>query len=181
METGEMSEDTQTNNQTTQTGASETPASFEAWLDAQPDEVKTLYQAHTTGLHNTVKATREERDALSRQIKDLLPKAEKGSELEKSLSEISTRLEQAERRAAFAEEAVKPEIGCRNPKAAFLLAQADNLFDRKGNPDWAAIKAAAPELFGQPTANGNAGAGTQNGAQTRPDMNSFIRSAAGRR
>ena len=159
--------------------ASGTPASFEVWIGEQPDEIKALYTAHTTGLQNTVKATRQERDDLAKQIRDLLPKAEKGSELERNLTELGSKLEQAERRAAFVEDAIKPEIGCRNPKAAYALALADNLFDRKGMPDWNAIKAAAPELFGAPTVNANAGTGTQN-QPTKTGMNEFIRRAAGR-
>jgi hypothetical protein len=172
-------EQTNTQNQNTTTTEGATPESWEKYLEGQPEPIKALYAAHTTGLQNAVRATRGERDELARQLKELLPKAEKGSELEKSLSEFSNKLEAAERRAAFVEEAVKPEIGCRNPKAAFLLAQADNLFDRKGQPDWNAIKAAAPELFGKLSANGNAGAGTQD-PPAKTGMNEFIRRSAGR-
>lgn len=156
-----------------------TPESFDKFLEGQSDAIKQLYQQHTAGLQNAVKATRQERDDFAKQIKELSQNAEKGSELEKSLAEITGKLEQAERRAVFAEEAVKPEIGCRNPKAAYLLAVADNLFDRRGNPDWQALKAAAPELFGKPNPNANAGDGTQD-PPNKSDMNSWIRRAAGR-
>lgn len=169
---------TQTQGQTT-TEQGATPASWDAFLDTQPEPIQQLYATHTTGLQNAVKATRAERDGLAQQIKDLLPKAEKGSEFEKSLTETLSKLEVAERRANFVEDAVKPEIGCRNPKMAFLLAQAENLFDRKGQPDWNAIKAAAPELFGKPSAAGNAGSGTQDPPH-KTGMNDFIRRAAGR-
>lgn len=173
-------QNTNTDDQTTNEQTSETPASFETWLGTQDETVKKLYTEHTAGLQNAVKATRQERDDLAKQIKDLLPKAEKGSELEKSLTEFSTKLEAAERRAAFAEEASRPETGCRNIKAAYALAVADNLFDRKGNPDWTAIKGAAPELFGSPGTSGNAGAGTNTSPPTG-GMNEYIRRAAGRR
>ena len=169
-----MTEQTQTTTPATTTPASETPASFDAWMGAQPEDIQALYTAHTTGLHNAVKATRDERDTLRTQLKDILPKAEKGGELEKSLNETLTRLEASERKTAFVEDAIKPEIGCRNPKAAYALAVADNLFDRKGNADWTALKAAAPELFGAPSVNANAGAGTQN-PPAKADMNAFIR------
>jgi len=160
--------------------AGDPPATFDAWLEKQDDATKALYEAHVTGLKNTVKSTRQERDDLAKSIKDLQTKAEKGSELEKSLTEFTTKLEAAERRATFAEEAVKPEIGCTNPKAAWLVAQADNLFDRKGNPDWAAIKAAAPELFGKKTPNANGGAGTGTEPPKGANMNNWIRAQAGR-
>ena len=60
----------------------------------------------------------------------------------------------------FYEEVSWPEIGCTNPTLAFLVATGDELFDRKGNPNWEAIKAAAPELFrkaGVGSADGGAG------------------------
>ena len=164
---------------TTQPAAGETPATWENWIETQPDDVKALYQAHTTGLHNAVKATREERDAIRRQLEEVLPKAEKGSELERSLTENITRLEQAERRANFLESAVSPEIGCRNPRAAWAIANSENLFDRKGQPDWNAIKATAPELFGQAPAAAHAGNGTSN-PPAKSGMNEYIRRAAGR-
>lgn len=154
--------------------------SFEAFLEKQPDAVKELYNAHTTGLKNSVSAARKERDDLSRQVKELLKGAEKGSDLERQLTEFQAKLDSAEKRANFAEAAILPEIGCTNVKAAFLIAQADELFKRDGSPDWEAIKRAAPELFkkaGQ--AGGSAGAGTSNSAP-KEDMNSIIRKMAGR-
>jgi hypothetical protein len=160
--------------------ASVTPATWDEYLKDQPAEIQALYQNHTTGLTNTVKATRDERDALSKQLKDLLPKAEKGSELEKSLTEALGKIEVAERRAAFAEEAIKPEVGCTNSKAAFLIAQADSLFDRRGNPDWAAIRAAAPELFQKKQGKANGGDGTGDEPAKTTNMNDLILRKAGR-
>jgi hypothetical protein len=174
-----MPEETTTQATTAEQGQGETPASWDAWIGTQDETVKGLYEGHVAGLQNTVKATRKERDELKSLVEDLNKKAEKGSEFEKSLTEFTAKLEQAERRAAFVEDAVKPEIGCKNPKAAYALAMADNLFDRKGNADWSAIKAAAPELFGKPSVAGNAGSGTSN-PPTKADMNAYIRSLAGR-
>ncbi len=164
----------------TQQTANETFKDFDEFLAKQPDAIRQLYQTKTIGLQNTVKATRDERDALSKQLKDLLPKAEKGSELEKSLNEALSKIEQTERRAQFVEEAVKPEIGCSNPKAAWLIAQSDDLFDRKGNPNWDAIKAAAPELFAKKPTNAHGGEGTNTTPPTGKNMNNFIRAATGR-
>jgi hypothetical protein len=153
---------------------------FEAWVEKQPETVKKLYDTHITGLKNTVKATREERDGLSNQLKELLPKAEKGSELEKSLLDLQSKLNASDKRANFAEEATKPEIGCSNPKAAFALANAEDLFDKRGNPDWDAIKKMAPELFGKFLPDGNAGSGSQNSGTGTQSMDDLIRIKAGR-
>jgi hypothetical protein len=156
------------------------PANFEEWLKSQPDAVQHLYNEHTTGLRNTVQATRRERDDLAKQVKEALTKAEKGSELEKSLSELSTKLELAERRASFAEEAARPEIGCVNSRLAWLVAVDSDLFTRNGQPDWAAIRAAAPELFAKRPASANGGDGTAAAPTSGPSMNAFIRAASGR-
>ncbi len=152
---------------------------WESILGTLSEDQRRLYDEHITGLRNTVKATRQERDEFAKQLKDLAGKAEKGSELEKTLGEINAKLEQAERRASFAEEAIKPEVGCVNVKAAWALATAEDLFDKRGNVDWAQLKKVAPELFRKSSGPINAGSGTDN-PQDKADMNSFIRRAAGR-
>ena len=158
----------------------ETPANFEVWLEGQDAKVKELYTAHSESLLNTVRATRKERDDFAKQIKELAKGQAEGSETRQQLDEMSVRLETSERRAAFLEEAMKPELQCRNAPAAWKLAQADNLFSRNGSPDWAAIKAEAPELFGIVTAQANAGTGTATPPPASKNMNDFIRTAAGR-
>jgi hypothetical protein len=161
----------------------ETPApqfKFDEWMAAQPAEVKSGYESHTTGLRNAVQATRAERDALGDQVKDLLKTAAKGSEMEKTLQEFQGKLASAERRAAFLESATQPGIDCKNPKAALAIAMAGDHFNRQGVPDWNAIKAEAPELFGRTIAPGNAGSGTGAPPPAQGGMNAFIRKASGR-
>ena len=156
------------------------PPTFETWYGALDTQAKSLFDEHVNGLKTALDTERTNRAALAKQIKDLAAKADKGSELEKQLTDASTRLEAAERRAAFAEDAIKPEIGCTNVKAAFALATAEDLFDRHGRPDWNALKATAPELFRKPTVgSADGGAGTRQAPQL--DMNTIIRRAAGRR
>ena len=161
-----------------QEGDNEAPASFEAILEKDPN-LKELYEQHTAGLLNTVKATREERDGLKNQVKELLTKSEKGSENEKALTETLLKLEATERRAAFVEEAVKPGIDCRNPKAAYAYAVTVDAFDKRGNPDWSLLKKEVPELFGKQTPPARGGSGTDSPPETN-DINSMIRRAAGR-
>ena len=156
----------------------EQPATFESILEKDP-KIKELYEQHTAGLLNTVKATRDERDGLKSQVKDLLAKSEKGSENEKALTETLVKLEATERRATFVEEAVKPGIDCRNPKATYALAVTIDAFDRKGNPDWALLKREAPELFGKTAPPAHGGSGLETPPQAN-DMNSQIRRQAGR-
>ena len=154
---------------------------FDAWFGKLPPHEQEGLDNHTAALRNALESERSQRKEFSKQLRDLTAKAEKGSEAEKTLGEMSSRLEQAEQRAAFYEEAGKPENGCSNPRAAFLVASAEGLFTKRGDPDWPAIKSAAPELFGRKTIpNGNAGVG--NGSPpAQASMNDFIRAASGRR
>lgn len=152
---------------------------FDEWFEEQPEHVRKGYEGRTQGLHSALEAERTQRKELAKELKKLSSEATQGSEAQKALGEMSTRLEQAEQRATFYEDAIKPEIGCSNVKAAFLVAQADNLFKRSGEPDWAAIKAAAPELFGtRKTPPGNAGSGNGSPPAPKAGMNEWIRAAA---
>jgi hypothetical protein len=173
-----MAEENVTPNQQGEQNNEDQPASFEAILEKDP-KIKELYEQHTAALLNTVKATREERDGLKNQVKDLLAKSEKGSDNEKALTETLAKLEATERRATFVEEAVKPGIDCRNPKAAYAYAVTVDAFDKRGNPDWALLKREAPELFGKSSPAAHGGSGTETLLQAN-DFNSMIRRAAGR-
>jgi len=158
------------------------PETFEAFLDAQPAEIQGLYETHTKGLKAALDSERSQRGDLTKQLRELLPKAEKGSELEATLNATMAKLEDAERRAEFLEEATKPEIGCRSKyiKTAYMAAQAEGMIDAKGRVDWLALKAAYPEMFGEPTPKGNAGNGTQAPPAAAISMNDLIRRKAGR-
>ncbi len=155
------------------------PPSFETWYAGQDEQIKGLIDARMTNLQSALATERTNRTNLTKQIKDLAAKAEKGSELEKQLSEASQKLEQAERRAEFMADAIRPEIGCSNAKAAYALAVTDDLFDRHGKPDWNTLKQLAPELFRKPSA-GSADGGAGTNQPPKLDMNTLIRRAAGR-
>jgi len=171
---------TNTGDQNADKGTANVPGNYDEWFEAQEAGVKALLTNRFTALQNTVKATRDERDAFKGQIQDLASKVEKGSEVEQQLSSLAQKLEVTERRASFMEQAMKPEVSCRNPAAAWALATTmDEGFTKKGLPDWQAIKAAAPELFGVrvPNAHGGDGTGDKPG---KTNMNDLIRRKAGR-
>jgi small-conductance mechanosensitive channel len=149
---------------------------FESFLNEQDEAVKELYQSDIAGLKTALKSERDSNKELADSLKELSSKVEKGSEAEQKLTEMANKLDAANKRANFAEMAIKPEIGCVNIKAAYALALADNLFDDKGIPQWEEVKKAAPELFRKP---GKTDAGE--GADDVPsDINAAIRKAAGR-
>lgn len=154
-----------------------TPAS-----DVQPPEVSATPPAPSAkpDEHMIPKARLDEeiarRKEFESQLKKLSGQLEKGSEAQKQLESMAAQLEISEKRASFLEEAMRPEIECRNPGAAWTIAKANDLFDKRGAPDWKAIRTAAPELFGKQIANANAGAGTGQPPAKQNTMNDFIRS-----
>lgn len=124
---------------------------------------------------------RGSRKKLSDDLKQAQAKAEKGSELEKSLQDLTGKLDEANRRAQFFESS---PTDLANARLAWMLATADDLFTKKGDPDWDAIRAKAPEIFVQakktPPINAGSGNGTTQGTSPAQSMNAFIRAAAGR-
>lgn len=154
---------------------------FDTWLGEQPEHVKKGYEGKTQGLHSALEKERDGRKKMSDEIKRLSGLADAGTATKTALDEMSTRLERAERQADFYREAGKGENLCSNPEAAFLVASAKDLFNKRGEPDWAAIKAAAPELFQRTkTPPGNAGSGNGSPPPVKGDMNAFIRAQTGR-
>lgn len=164
---------------------SETPAvTFEAWLGAQDEATRKLYEEHTKGLKSALHGEREARKAetadLGKKLRDATKKLEEGSEARKALEGVTAQLEAAEARAAFYEEAIKPEIRCNNPRLAFIAAQDSGAIDAKGRIGWESLKTQFPELFAQKVPAASAGAGTGTPPPAGGGMNQFIRSAAGR-
>ena len=154
--------------------------SFESWIGSQDEAVKGLIDGHVKGLKSALDSERAQRGDLARQLRDVTAKAEKGSELEKALTEVSAQLEVTERRASFYEEAGRPEIGCSNPRLAYLAAVEGDLIDKRGRIDWEALKTSAPELFRPRVPQGNAGVGTGTPPPAQRSMNDYIRRSAGR-
>ncbi len=171
------------NNSNSDTNTNKEPENFDAWLAAQPDEVKnkvkSLYDASIVDLKNTVKATRTERDDFSKQLRDASKKLEAGSDQQKQLLELANSNDEANRRADFYEQA--PQYECKNPKAAYAIAKSQDLFTKSGAPDWKSISAEAPELFGKviKTIKGSAGSGTGKQVTNTGSMNDWIRKEAG--
>jgi len=163
-------------------GAQANGATLTTWdevLKGLPEMARTLYEGHTQGLRSALDAERDQRRELAKQLRDATGQLEEGSKAREALEAATGQLEEATKRADFFQEAARPEIGCANPELAYLAATKRELFDRRGNPNWGAIKESFPELFKKPTPPaGNAGAGT---GQTPPkefNMNTAIRQAA---
>lgn len=161
------------------TNENDAPLTYDAWLGQQTEDVKTLVEGNITGLKSALQSERQQRDELARQLRD----AAKGSQgaTKEALDKLSADLEAANTRAEFFAEATKSEIGCSNPRLAWIAAQEAGALDNRGRVNWDALKQQYPELFQtrKPPA-GNAGAGTGNQPPAGKSMNDFIRTAAGR-
>ena len=157
-----------------------TPASFDEWLKGQDETVKGLVTERFQKLESAVKATRGERETLAKQLRDATKKMEEGSEARKALEDVGAKLEAAEQRAAFYEDATRPEVRCNNPKLGWLAAIEIGAIDGKGRVNWEAIKSQFPELFTAKVPNANAGTGTGTPPAGKATMNDWIRRAAGR-
>lgn len=168
---GETPKANETNNQQA--------ASWEAVLEGLPDEAKQLYQEHTTGLQNALKSERDQRKALADQLREASGKLEKNSETRQQLEAITGELDRASQKAQFYEDAIKPEIGCNDPRLAYLAAQEIKAFDRGGNVNWDALKREYPNLFGKPVPAGNAGSGTGRPPTAADTMDEYIRRRVG--
>jgi septal ring factor EnvC (AmiA/AmiB activator) len=98
-----MADNADTNQPTgTPETTTETAFDFAAWLASQDETVKTGLAKHfdseTAGLKSALTKERETRDALDKQLKTLSKNADKGSDLEKQLAELTaTKTAAAER------------------------------------------------------------------------------------
>ena len=146
---------------------------YESWIGEQSEEVKAGIEEHYNGLLNTVKATRDERDALSKELKSLAKNIDENSEAGKQLGELRTKLAEAEKKSIFMEQSVTR--GVKRPSAAYAIANADNLYLKDGQPDWDKIKESVPELFTPQSINSDAGSGTSK--KPEGNFNTSIRKA----
>jgi hypothetical protein len=150
---------------------------WNGWIADQEPEVQAAFEAHVSGLKNTVEATRKDNKELREAVKLAAQGAD--GELKAQLDALSGKLEEREREVAFIDQAVVN--GCRKPRALWVLAVADNAFDRYGKPDWQHLRSTYEELFAAaPAPRGNAGAGAGTAPPGGPDMESMLRRAAGR-
>lgn len=145
---------------------------YDTWLAGQDDTVKGLLDKHTGGLRTALHTERENAKTLAKQVKDLAAKADASTEAGKQLVDLSGKLESAEKRAAFVEEAAA--AGCRNVKLAWLAASADGLTLKQ-------VQEQHPDLFAPQRPPTHAGNGAQQGGGGQAkSMNAFIRRSAGR-
>ena len=154
---------------------------FDLWFATQPDEIKAVINDHEKGLKSALDSERTSRGELEGQLREAAKKLAKEPELQKSITEMADKLAETDRRADFYDAA--HAAGVTNLRLAYVVAVQDDLFDKKGNVNFEALKLKYPELFTgkAPPPKGNAGAGTGSDGRATAGMNEIIRRAAGRR
>lgn len=160
-------------------GANDAPITFETWLQAQPDEVRSLISTHEGGLKSALDSERKQRNELAKALKDATKDLEAGTEARKALEGLSSKLEEQERQLAFYDAATA--AGVSNLKLAWIAAREAGAIDKAGNVNMDTLKKEYPELFKKtPLPPGNAGAGA-NGQPPgqRGGMDALIRQVAG--
>lgn len=165
-------------------GASQSSATYEtfdAFLSAQPPEIRDLYTSHVSGLTSALKSERSRGSDLEKQLRDAAKKADRGSDLEKELNARADELAQTRLQTTFYEKA--HAAGIRNLSLAFIAARQSGLVDDRGECDYTKLKTQFPELFSAPvpaTPPGSPGSGTGRAPTDNLSMNDRIRRAAGR-
>ena len=143
----------------TQTNATATQATPEVFTKEQ-------VESQTSAAVNA--ALRKHRDEQAAII------ADKTKDAESRLAEVGKRAEEAEAKAAFAEEANSQ--GVTDIRAAYAVAKAEGLI-QNGKPDWKKLQAEHPALFGKVTRT--TAAGDKTDSSSKPNMTQLLRAAAG--
>lgn len=159
--------------------AGEKPVDFSKWIESQADDIKVLVSGHIQGLKTALDSERESRKTFEKQLRDLAPKVEAGSEAQKQLTAMADQVGALERRQSFYDDAHSQ--GVSNLKLAYLAASDAGLIDDRGRVNWEQLKKSFPQLFGAVGGppKGNAGDGTNNPPGGKASMNTIIRHAAG--
>lgn len=154
---------------------------FESWHDSLDDTAKEFLKGHVSGLKTSLKTERDARSEAETAVRDLADKAEKGSKAQEELTEVADSLAEVNKKADFYE--IAHEAGVTNIKLAFIVATQDDLISKRGNVDFVKMKESYPELFsrGALKPDGDVGTGSETELGKQASMNTFIRTAAGKK
>lgn len=155
-------------------------ATFDEFLDAQPEAVRALYEKKTSGLTSALEKERATVKTANAQLRELAKTADPATReaLEKTARENEERSKTLEKELAFTRKAVK--AGVVDVDLAWAAARNSETYDLEE------LRKAHPLLFGPvKTPDARAGHGTsgRGGASTPAPadaMNRAIREAAGR-
>lgn len=154
---------------------------WEAWHGALPEDAQKLVAGHVSGLKTALATERDARGTAEKDLRDVAKELEKGSETQKKVLKLADEVAAGNLKADFYDAAHK--VGVSNLSLAFIVAEKEGLFDKRGNANFDKLKEIYPELFGKKKVpDGNQGDGTGSGPpKNKQDMNAYIRKKSGRR
>ena len=153
---------------------------WDAFHASLPDDAKALIEEHESGLRTALNTERDSRKTAEGDLRKVAKKLKDGSEAQTEVLRLADEVAASTKKADFYEDAHGAEVT--NLKYAYIIAEAEDLFDKKGNVDFVAMKKDYPELFTKKKAPpGGAGEGTGGGLPgKKKDMNTILREAAGK-
>ena len=155
-----------------------TPPTYETWYSGLDATSRDLVDGNIEGLQGALKTERDARTQAETDLRDVADKLEKGSEAQKEVLRLADDVAANTKRADFYEDA--NTAGVSNIKLAFHIATTEDMFDKRGNIDFEALKKDYPELFVNKGRKPEGGAGDGLGTELKKggSMDDFIRSQA---
>lgn len=160
---------------------------YDTWFDEQDEFTQAMIEIHIAGLNSALKAERRKNKALTNQLQQQSVRLQDAAQVSEQMEEIESKLDMANKKASFFENAVGNNIQGKYANLAWVAVSEQNLFETHttdGNVDYEAmfaeLRVKYPDLFNRsslPTAN--AGNGIGESLTTPNDMNALIRSQAG--
>lgn len=117
-------------------------------MAALAEPQRAAFETHVAGLKGALKNERDAAKSAAQKLKDALSSAD--SEKAAQLTKLQAELDAANSRIAFI--GSPDAANLIDVEAGYVVARARNLFDDKGQPKWADLKAAHPALFRAPAA-----------------------------
>ena len=153
---------------------------WDTWHGALPEDAQKLVAGHVDGLKTALASERDARGTAEKDLRDVAGELEKGSDAQKKVLKLADEVAAGNLKADFYEDAHK--VGVTNLSLAFIVAEKEGLFDKRGNANFDKLKEIYPELFGKKEIpDGSAGDGTGGTLPSgKVDMNYLIRKKAGR-
>jgi len=150
------------------------PADLDAYLGSLDEDTRTMveglrtqwHEGQVTGLKSALDKERTAAGEATKALRELAKTAdtETAAKLEALATEKDAQLDDARKENTFYREAAVAGVSAEKLARAWLLCKNADYFDKKGNPDIAAMKSDVPELFAVPQViktQTNAGAGTR--------------------
>ena len=152
-----------------------TPPTYETLYSGLDATSRDLIDGNIEGLQGALKTEREARTQAETDLREVADELDKGSDAQKKVLQLADDVAANTKRADFYEDA--NTAGVSNIKLAYHIATTEDMFDKRGNIDFEALKKDYPELFVNKGRKdrGDAGEGTSTELRSKGTFNDWIR------